>query len=72
MELPAELDPKGSWFTFEYGATKLSGGRGWADVWKKDHFGWEYKGKHKDLDAAYKQLLQYRESLLNPPPAYRF
>src|SRR5215218_2829956 len=34
------------------------GGRGWADVWLRDHFGWEYKGKHKDLNAAYKQLLQ--------------
>ena len=40
---------------------------GWADVWKRDHFGWEYKGKHKDLDAAYKQLLLYREDLENPP-----
>lgn len=64
---PAELDPEGSWFTFEYGATKVSGGQGWADVWKRNFFGWEYKGKHKDLDEAYKQLLQYRESLLNPP-----
>ena len=42
-------------------------GRGWADVWLRDHFGWEYKGKHKDLAAAYKQLLQYREDLQNPP-----
>ena len=64
---PAESDPKGTVFTFEYGATKLTGGQGWADVWKKDYFGWEYKGKKKDLDAAYIQLLQYRESLLNPP-----
>ena len=31
------------------------------------HFGWEYKGKHKDLAAAYKQLLDYREDLENPP-----
>ena len=30
-----------------------TGGRGWADVWLRDHFGWEYKGKHKDLVAAY-------------------
>jgi hypothetical protein len=29
--------------------------------------GWEYKGKHKDLKAAYQQLLKYRESLENPP-----
>lgn len=64
---PAEDDPEGTWFTFEYGATKLSGEQGWADVWKKDHFGWEYKSKDKDLDDAYDQLLQYRESLLNPP-----
>ena len=26
-----------------------------------------YKGKHKDLKAAYNQLLQYREDLENPP-----
>ena len=44
-----------------------TGARGWADVWLRDHFGWEYKGKHKDLAAAYKQLLQYREDLQNPP-----
>src|SRR5207245_5871305 len=28
---------------------------------------WEYKGKRKDLHAAYVQLLQYREALENPP-----
>ena len=33
---------------------------------KKDCFGWEYKGKKKNLDEAYKQLQQYREALLNP------
>jgi type II restriction/modification system DNA methylase subunit YeeA len=41
--------------------------RGFADVWKKGCFAWEYKGKKKNLDAAYQQLLRYRESLLNPP-----
>src|SRR5713101_4457269 len=41
--------------------------RGFADVWKHGFFAWEYKGKKKNLDAAYKQLLRYRESLLNPP-----
>ena len=41
--------------------------RGFADVWKKDCFGWEYKGPGEDLEKAYKQLLRYRESLLNPP-----
>jgi hypothetical protein len=64
---PAEADPEGKWFTFEAGATKQRGGQGWADVWKKGYFAWEYKGKHADLDEAYQQLLQYREALENPP-----
>ncbi len=34
---------------------------------EKGYFAWEYKGKHADLDAAYQQLLQYREALENPP-----
>src|SRR5438132_755882 len=41
--------------------------RGFADVWKRGFFAWENKGKKKNLDAAYQQLLVYRESLLNPP-----
>jgi type II restriction/modification system DNA methylase subunit YeeA len=64
---PAEADPAGESFTFERGASKHGGGEGWADVWKRGFFGWEYKGKHKDLAAAYDQLLQYREALENPP-----
>jgi type II restriction/modification system DNA methylase subunit YeeA len=66
-ETPAQADSEGVWFTFERGADKSTGGQGWADVWKKGFFAWEYKGKHKDLDAAYGQLLKYREALLNPP-----
>jgi hypothetical protein len=64
---PAEVDPTGHWFTFEKGAAKHGNGGGWADVWKQGYFGWEYKGKHKDLEAAYDQLLLYREALENPP-----
>ena len=64
---PAEADPAGTWFTFEKGASKTTGGEGFADVWKTGYFGWEYKGQHADLDKAYQQLLQYRENLLNPP-----
>ena len=64
---PAEDDATGERFTFEAGAGKQRGGQGWADVWKRGFFAWEYKGKHADLDKAYQQLLQYREALLNPP-----
>lgn len=64
---PNEADPTGSWYAFEKGADKVGGGGGFADVWKRGHFAWEYKGKEKDLGAAYKQLLQYREALESPP-----
>jgi SAM-dependent methyltransferase len=64
---PAEVDPAGEWYTFERGVEKTGGGKGWADVWQQGRFGWEYKGKHKDLKAAYSELLLYREALDNPP-----
>ena len=64
---PAAADPTGESFCFEKGTEKHGGGDGFADVWKKDFFGWEYKGKHKDLSAAYDQLLLYRDALANPP-----
>ena len=64
---PAEVDKTGESFTFERGAAKTDGGDGWADVWKRGFFGWEYKGRHANLAKAYGQLLQYREALENPP-----
>ena len=64
---PAQEDPEGRWFTFERGAAKATGGEGWADVWKKSFFGWEYKGLNRDLGAAYRQLLLYFGALENPP-----
>jgi len=66
-ETPADADSTGKEFAFEMGVAKTSGGEGWADVAKLDFFGWEYKGKHADLDKAYQQLLLYREALQNPP-----
>jgi type II restriction/modification system DNA methylase subunit YeeA len=64
---PTEADPTGTWYAFEKGAEKLDGRDGFADVWKKGHFAWEYKGKRKDLKAAYLQLNQYKDALENPP-----
>ena len=64
---PTDADPHGSWYTFEKGAMKTGGGDGWADVWKKGCFAWEYKGKHKDLVAAFAQLQRYAIALENPP-----
>ncbi len=64
---PAEADPTGDHYCFERGARKDTGGDGWADVWKRHHFAWEYKRKHANLDAAFKQLRQYALALENPP-----
>src|SRR5919199_147824 len=64
---PAEIDPEGSFYTFEKGVEKTTGRKGFADIWYKGHFAWEYKGKHKDLVAAYNQLLLYKDDLENPP-----
>ena len=78
---PVEADPSGNdFFCFQKGVIKdaeLLGldaadpdappKKGFADVWKKDAFGWEYKGKHKNLEKAYDQLKLYREALFNTP-----
>lgn len=65
---PNEADPAGADYAFEYPASRTStGGRGSTDVFRRGFFGWEYKGADRDLADAYRQLLDYRESLGNPP-----
>lgn len=66
-EDPVSADPTGEWFTFEKGATKTGGGDGFADVWKKNYFAWEYKKKKRDLGVAMNQLVRYAAALENPP-----
>jgi len=67
VQTPTEADPEGTFFTFEEHVTRDGGGAGRADVWYKSRFAWEYKGKQKDLDAAYSQLQSYAASLNYPP-----
>ena len=64
---PADADPTGETYCFERGARRDVGGDGWADVWKRHHFAWEYKGRRANLDAAFNQLRQYALALENPP-----
>jgi len=66
-EDPITADPLGEWFTFEKGVTKTGGGEGFADVWKKGFFAWEYKKKKRNLDEALGQLVRYAAALENPP-----
>ncbi len=64
---PTDADPRGEWYAFEKGVMKTGGGDGWADVWKRGCFAWEYKSPGKDLNAALRQLQYYVRSLENPP-----
>lgn len=64
---PAEEDQAGESYTFEKHVAKTRGGKGFADVWKRGHFAWEYKGPERDLRAAYAQLHEYLPDLDNPP-----
>ena len=64
---PTDADPTGTWYAFEKGAGKFGGGEGFADVWKRGFFALEYKGKGRDLHAALRQLVDYKDALENPP-----
>ena len=64
---PQDVDKRGTEYTFEKAVKKSSGGKGFADVWKRDCFGWEYKGPRKNLVEAYSQLKGYADALGNPP-----
>jgi type II restriction/modification system DNA methylase subunit YeeA len=65
LGVPKPRDPEN--YCFERGARKAGGGDGWADVWKRGHFGWENKKPGRDLAAALKQLTDYALQLDNPP-----
>lgn len=55
-------------YQYECGLVKKSSAsQGWADVWKRGCFAWEYKAPGKDLGAALKQLMGYALVLDNPP-----
>lgn len=59
--------PRGPDYTFEKAVRKVGGGQGFADVWKRGHFAWEYKRAGSNLRRAYEQLTLYRDDLENPP-----
>ena len=52
---PHEADPTGEQYAFERRGEKAGGGDGFADVWKRGFFAWEYKGHKKDLKAAHRE-----------------
>jgi len=54
-------------YCFERGVTQTGSRHGWADVWKRGYFAFEYKAPERNLDAALKQLMTYALALDNPP-----
>ena len=64
---PSDVDRRGTEYTFEKTTRKIGGTAGFADVWKRHCFAWEYKGKRRNLVEAYAQLKQYADALENPP-----
>ncbi len=54
-------------YTFEKGTLKIGQKRGFADVFKRGCFGWEYKAPGGDLTGALRQLKDYANALDNPP-----
>lgn len=58
-------------YCFERGVTKTGSAAartdGFADVWLKGHFAWEYKRPGRSLGEALKQLMMYALPLESPP-----
>jgi hypothetical protein len=58
-------------YCFERGVTKTGSAAartdGFADVWLKGHFAWEYKRPGRSLGDALKQLMMYALPLESPP-----
>ena len=69
LGLPEPGDPEN--YCFERGLTKTgsAAGRtdGFADVWLRGHFAWEYKAPGARLEPALRQLMMYALPLENPP-----
>ena len=69
LGVPEPDDPER--YCFERGVTKTgsAAGRtdGFADVWMKGHFAWEYKAPGKSLEVALRQLMMYALPLESPP-----
>ena len=62
-----QSDSTGTGYAFEKSVAKSDGRPGFADVWKQECFGWEYKSRGADLNEAHAQLLRYTGNLGNPP-----
>lgn len=68
---PLEEDPDGKHYAFERHVSKAARGKGFADVWRRGAFAWEYKGKGKDLGVIV-QIWSDSRWLLSGTPGVRY
>jgi type II restriction/modification system DNA methylase subunit YeeA len=54
-------------YAFEKLTRKIGDTQGFADVWWRGRFAWEYKRNRRNLVEAYAQLKGYADALENPP-----
>jgi type II restriction/modification system DNA methylase subunit YeeA len=67
FEAPAPNDDPSGDYVFEKHVPKLTGGMGFADVWRRGWWAWEFKKPGENLAKAYGQLKAYADALENPP-----
>jgi len=69
LGVPEPADPEN--YCFERGVTKTGSAHrrtdGFADVWLRGHFAWEYKTPGANLEGALRQLMMYALPLESPP-----
>lgn len=67
VEPPTGVNDGVTDYLFEKQTLMLGERRGYADVFKRNVFAWEYKAPGKSLDGALSQLMRYAMALGNPP-----
>ncbi|HEX5454783.1 MAG TPA: class I SAM-dependent DNA methyltransferase, partial [Stellaceae bacterium] len=67
LGVPTPTPASAADYAFEKATRKIGDSQGYADVWKRGCFAWEYKGDNANLVKAYAQLKGYADALENPP-----
>jgi type II restriction/modification system DNA methylase subunit YeeA len=67
LGVPGPTPASAAEYAFEKATRKIGNTQGFADVWKRGCFAWEYKRDRRNLVEAYAQLKQYADDLENPP-----
>lgn len=67
VEKPTGVNDGTTDYLFEKGTLMLGEKRGYADVFKRNVFAWEYKAPGRSLNDALTQLMRYAMALGNPP-----